>query len=102
MLEHDDSWLVAAIAVALSPDNGVVSHGDLKEAFAAWRGVDLHSDGAFDRNVLRPALTSRGLEPGPRVNKIVHLVERCRRTSEIPSRLLEDVRERLRLLGSGT
>lgn len=96
-LQHDDAWLVAAIAVALSPENGVVAHGDLKQAFAAWRGVEEHSDGAFDRNVLRPALASRGLEmPGPRLNKIVYLVERCRRTSEFPARLLEDVRARLR------
>ena len=70
-LQHDDAWLVAAIAVALSPENGVVAHGDLKQAFALWRGVEEHSDGAFDRNVLRPALASRGMEPGPRVNKIV-------------------------------
>ena len=33
--------------------------------------------------------------PGPRLNKIVYLVERCRRTSEFPARLLEDVRDRL-------
>lgn len=95
-LQHEDAWLVAAIAVALSPENGVVAHGDLKRAFAQWRGVEEHSDGAFDRNVLRPALASRGLEmPGPRLNKIVYLVERCRRTSEFPARLLEDVRARL-------
>lgn len=94
-LQHDDAWLIAAIAVALSPDNGVVAHGDLKRAFARWRGVEEHSDGAFDRNILRPALTSRGLEPGPRVNKIVYLVERCRRTAEFPARLLDDVRARL-------
>jgi hypothetical protein len=95
-LEDDDAWLVAAIAVALSPDNGVVAHGDLKRAFALWRGVDVHSDGAFDRNVLRPALESRSIElPGPRLNKIVYLVERCRRTSEFPAHVLGDVRERL-------
>lgn len=95
-LQHDDAWLVAAIAVALSPENGVVAHGDLKQAFAQWRGGEVHSDGAFDRNVLRPALTSRGLElPGPRMNKIVYLVDRCRRTSEFPQRILEDVRARL-------
>lgn len=98
-LQHDDAWLIAAIAVALSPDNGVVAHGDLKRAFALWRGTEEHSDGAFDRNVLRPALTSRGLEPGPRVNKIVYLVERCRRTAEFPTRLLEDVRTRLAGMG---
>lgn len=98
-LQHDDGWLIAAIAVALSPDNGVVAHGDLKRAFALWRGIEEHSDGAFDRNVLRPALTSRGLEPGPRVNKIVYLVERCRRTAEFPARLVQDVRARLAALG---
>lgn len=98
-LQHDDAWLIAAIAVSLSPDNGVVAHGDLKRAFARWRGIEEHSDGAFDRNVLRPALTSRGLEPGPRVNKIVSLVERCRRTAEFPARLQNDVRARLRTLG---
>jgi len=102
-LQHDDAWLVAAIAVALSPDNGVVAHGDLKQAFAAWRGAEVHSDGAFDRNVLRPALASRGLEmPGPRLNKIVYLVERCRRTSEFPVRLLDDIRTRLRAAGFDT
>lgn len=95
-LQHDDAWLIAAIAVALSPDNGVVAHSDLKQAFARWRGTEVHSDGAFDRNVLRPALTSRGLEmPGPRMNKIVYLVDRCRRTSEFPERILDDVRARL-------
>lgn len=99
-LQHDDAWLVAAIAVALSPEHGVVAHGDLKRAFALWRGTEVHSDGAFDRNVLRPALASRGLEmPGPRLNKIVYLVERCRRTSEFPTRLLDDVRTRLRAAG---
>lgn len=101
-LQHDDAWLVAAIAVALSPEHGVVAHGDLKRAFALWRGTEVHSDGAFDRNVLRPALASRGLEmPGPRLNKIVYLVERCRRTSEFPTRLLDDVRARLRAVGMG-
>jgi hypothetical protein len=94
-LQHDDTWLVAAIAVALSPDNGVVPHGDLKRAFAVWRGTDEHSDGAFDRNVLRPALAARGLEAGPRMNKIVLLVERSRRTAEFPARVLDDVRARL-------
>jgi hypothetical protein len=94
-LEHDDVWLVGAIAVALSPEAGVVAHGDLKRAFARWRGADEHSDGAFDRNVLRPALSARGLEAGPRMNKIVLLVERCRRTAEFPSRVLDDVRRRL-------
>ncbi len=99
-LQHDDAWLVAAIAVALSPEHGVVAHGDLKRAFAAWRGTEVHSDGAFDRNMLRPALASRGLEmPGPRLNKIVYLVERCRRTSEFPARLLDDIRARLRAAG---
>jgi len=99
-LQHDDAWLVAAIAVALSPEHGVVAHGELKRAFALWRGAEEHSDGAFDRNVLRPALASRGLEmPGPRLNKIVYLVERCRRTSEFPTRLLDDVRARLRAVG---
>lgn len=95
-LQHDDTWLTAAIAVALSPENGVVAHGDLKRAFALWRGADEHSDGAFDRNVLRPALAARGIEAGPRMNKIVLLVERCRRTAEFPARLQQDVRERLR------
>lgn len=94
-LQHDDAWLVAAIAVALSPEQGVVAHGDLKRAFALWRGVDEHSDGAFDRNVLRPSLGARGLEAGPRMNKIVLLVDRCRRTAEFPARLLDDVRARL-------
>lgn len=99
-LQDDDAWLVAAIAVALSPDNGVVAHGDLKRAFALWRGVEVHSDGAFDRNVLRPALESRSIElPGPRLNKIVYLVERCRRTSEFPAHVLRDVRDRLEALG---
>lgn len=94
-LQHDDVWLIGAIAVALSPENGVVAHADLKRAFALWRGVDEHSDGAFDRNVLRPALAARGIEAGPRMNKIVLLVERCRRTAEFPSRVLDDVRSRL-------
>ena len=94
-LQHDDAWLVAAIAVALSFDHGIVAHGDLKRAFATWRGVDVHSDGAFDRNVLRPALAARGIEAGPRMNKISLLVERCRRTAEFPARLLDDVRARL-------
>ncbi|MFI5428233.1 hypothetical protein [Aeromicrobium sp. UC242_57] len=95
-LQHDDAWLVAAIAVALSPDNGVVAHGDLKAAFARWRSTEVPSDGAFDRNLLRPALISRGLElPGPRMNKIVYLVDRCRRTSEFPPRILDDIRARL-------
>ena len=95
-LQHDDAWLVAAIAVALSPENGVVAHGDLKNAFARWRGTEVHSDGAFDRNILRPALTARGLEmPGPRMNKIVYLVDRCRRTAEFPQRVLDDIRVRL-------
>lgn len=99
-LQDDDAWLVAAIAVALSPDNGVVAHGELKRAFALWRGVEVHSDGAFDRNILRPALESRSIElPGPRLNKIVYLVERCRRTSEFPAHVLRDVQERLRVLG---
>ncbi|KAA1376046.1 hypothetical protein [Aeromicrobium fastidiosum] len=97
-LQHDDTWLIGAIAVALSPDGGVVAHGDLKRAFALWRGTDEHSDGAFDRNVLRPALAARGLEAGPRMNKIVLLVERCRRTAEFPSRVLDDVRDRLTAL----
>lgn len=98
-LQHDDAWLVAAIAVALSPENGVVAHADLKEAFARWRGVSVHSDGAFDRNVLRPALAARGLEtPGPRMNKIVLLVDRCRRTAEFPARVLDDVRARLAVI----
>ena len=63
------------------------------------RGIDEHSDGAFDRNVLRPAIDARGLDmPGPRLNKIVYLVDRCRRTSEFPRLLLDDVRTRLALL----
>lgn len=95
-LQHDDVWLIGAIAVALSPDHGVVAHGTLKQAFAQWRGSDEHSDGAFDRNVLRPALAARGIEAGPRMNKIVLLVERCRRTAEFPARVLDDVRTRLR------
>lgn len=94
-LQHDDVWLIGAIAVALSPDHGVVAHADLKRAFAQWRGTDEHSDGAFDRNVLRPALAARGIEAGPRMNKIVLLVERSRRTAEFPARVLDDVRSRL-------
>lgn len=94
-LEQEDVWLIGAIAVALSPDNGVVGHADLKQAFARWRGAEEHSDGAFDRNVLRPALAARGIEAGPRMNKIVLLVERSRRTAEFPARVLDDVRHRL-------
>lgn len=95
-LEHDDTWLVAALAVALSPEHGVVGHGDLKDAFARWRGEAPMSDGTFDRNVLRPSLETRGVElPGRRLNKIVYLVERCRRTAEFPPRVLAEVRERL-------
>ncbi len=95
-LQHDDAWLVAAIAVALSPEHGVVGHAQLKEAFARWREEPERSDGAFDRNVLRPALESRGVElPGPRLNKILYLVERCRRTHEFPARVLDLVRARL-------
>lgn len=98
-LQHDDAWLIAAIAVALSPDHSAVAHPDLKGAFALWRGTEEHSDGAFDRNVLRPALAARGLEAGPRMNKIVLLVERCRRTAEFPVRVLDDVRARLTSVG---
>lgn len=96
-LDGDDAWLVAALAVALSPAHGVVGHAELKAAFARWRGEDaVRSDGAFDRNVLRPALASRGIDlPGPRLNKIVYLVERCRRTREFPERVLQDIRRRL-------
>lgn len=95
-LEHDDAWLVAALAVALSPDHGIVGHADLKAAFAAWRGEPEMSDGTFDRNVLRPSLEARGVElPGRRLNKIVYLVERCRRTAEFPPRVLDEVRARL-------
>lgn len=95
-LQHDDAWLVAAIAVALSPENGVVPHAELKTAFARWRGEEERSDGAFDRNLLRPALESRGVElPGARLNKILYLVERCRRTDEFPAHLLDAVRRRL-------
>lgn len=95
-LQHDDAWLVAAIAVALSPDNGVVPHAQLKAAFGRWRDEPERSDGAFDRNVLRPALEARGVElPGPRLNKILYLVERCRRTHEFPPRVLDQVRARL-------
>ena len=95
-LQHDDAWLVGALAVALSPDNGVVGHADLKRAFADWRGTEVPSDGSFDRNVLRPALERRAVElPGPRLNKILYLVERCRRTSEFPPHVLREVRERL-------
>ncbi|MEH3034801.1 MAG: hypothetical protein PGN07_12465 [Aeromicrobium erythreum] len=54
------------------------------------------SDGSFDRNVLRPALERRAVElPGPRLNKILYLVERCRRTAEFPPPVLEQVRRRL-------
>jgi hypothetical protein len=95
-LEHDDAWLVAALAVALSPEHGVVGHADLKAAFAAWRDEPEMSDGTFDRNVLRPSLEARGVElPGRRLNKIVYLVERCRRTAEFPPRVLDEVRARL-------
>lgn len=94
--EHDDTWLVAAIAVALSPEHGVVGHAELKRAFAAWRGIEEPSDGSFDRNVLRPALDRRAIElPGPRLNKIHYLVERCRRTGEFPPQVLADVRAHL-------
>lgn len=99
-LQHDDAWLVAALAVALSPENGVVAHGELKRAFALWRDEPERSDGAFDRNLLRPALEARAVElPGPRLNKIVYLVERCRRTSEFPAPVLADLRARLAELG---
>ena len=95
-LEGDDLWLVGALAVALSPEHGVVAHGDLKAAFAQWRGVPEPSAGSFDRTILRPALEQRGIElPGPRLNKIVYLVEWSRRTSEFPERMLDDVRSRL-------
>lgn len=95
-LEDDDLWLVGALAVALSPENGVVAHGDLTAAFARWRGVPEPSAGTFDRTILRPALERRGIElPGPRLNKIVYLVEWSRRTSEFPERILADVRSRL-------
>ncbi len=95
-LEGDDLWLVGALAVALSPEHGVVAHGDLKAAFARWRGVPEPSAGSFDRTILRPALEQRGIElPGPRLNKIVYLVEWSRRTSEFPERMLDDVRSRL-------
>lgn len=100
-LEHDDAWLVAAIAVALSPEPGLVGHADLKRAFALWRGAEELSVGTFDRNVLRPALESREIElPGPRLNKILYLVERCRRTHEFPEHVLADIRERLDELGA--
>ena len=96
-LEADDAWLAGALAVALSPPHGVVAHADLKAAFAAWRGIDEPSVGAFDRGVLRPALASRSIElPGPRLNKIVYLVERCRATNEFPPHILQQVTERLR------
>jgi hypothetical protein len=96
MLADSDAWLVAALAVALSPANGVVSHAALKAAFATWRGIDEPSDGGFDRNVLRPALTSRGMDmPGPRMNKIAYLVDRCRRTAEFSDYILADVARRL-------
>ncbi|GAA2068327.1 hypothetical protein GCM10009821_00060 [Aeromicrobium halocynthiae] len=96
-LEGDDLWLVGALAVALSPEHGVVAHGDLKAAFARWRGVPEPSAGTFDRTIMRPALEQRGIElPGPRLNKIVYLVEWSRRTSEFPERILDDVRSRLR------
>ncbi|GAA2090863.1 hypothetical protein IDH50_14660 [Aeromicrobium tamlense] len=92
-LEGDDGWLVGALAVALSPPHGVVAHGDLKTAFATWRGIPEPSDGAFDRNVLRPALARRSIDlPGPRLNKIVYLVERCRATTEFPPRILDEIR----------
>lgn len=99
MLSDHDAWLVAALAVALSPDNGVVSHAALKTAFATWRGIDEPSDGGFDRNVLRPALTARGMEmPGPRMNKIAYLVDHCRRTHEFADYIVADVRRRLAAL----
>ncbi len=98
-LERDDSWLVAALAVALSPEHGVVPHGELKAAFAAWRGIAEPSVGSFDRNVLRPAVEARAPElPGTRLNKIAFLVERCRRTAEFPPPVLDEVRRRLRSL----
>ncbi|MGJ9412565.1 hypothetical protein ACHAAC_07620 [Aeromicrobium sp. CF4.19] len=102
-LQGEDAWIVAAIAVALSPEHGVVSHGDLKHAFAVWRGIEEPSAGTFERNVLRPALESRRIElPGARLNKIVYLVEWCRRTSEFPDRVLADVRRRLDASGAPT
>ncbi|WP_374999430.1 hypothetical protein [Aeromicrobium sp. CTD01-1L150] len=95
-LQGDDAWLIAAIAVALSPEHGVVAHGDLKRAFAQWRGTQEMSAGSFERNVLRPALESRGIElPGARLNKIVYLVQWCRRTAEFPEHVLAEVRQRL-------
>lgn len=102
-LEQSDAWLVAALAVALSPDNEVVAHGELKAAFAAWRGIAEPSVGSFDRNVLRPALQSRGVElpAGARLNKIVYLVERCRRTAEFPAHVLDEIRDRLGSLRDG-
>lgn len=100
-LQHDDAWLVGALAVALSPEPGLVGHADLKRAFALWRGVEEPSVGTFDRNVLRPALEAREIElPGPRLNKILYLVERCRRTHEFPERVLDEIRDRLADLGA--
>jgi len=100
-LASDDAWLVAALAVALSPNDEIVAHRDLKAAFAAWRGVEEPSVGSFDRNVLRPALRARGVElaAGARLNKIVYLVERCRRTGEFPPHVLQEIRDRLSALG---
>lgn len=94
--ENDDAWLVAALAVALSPEPGVVGHHELKSAFERWRGTEPLSTGAFDRKVLRPALERRGIDlPGPRLNKIVYLVERARATAEFSPHLLAEVRSRL-------
>lgn len=95
-LEHDDTWLVAALAVALSPEHGVVSHGDLRSAYARWRGIPEPSDGSFDRTVLRPALAARSIElPGARLNKIWYLVERCRQTAEFPPSILVELQRRV-------
>lgn len=99
-LEHDDAWLTGAIAVALSGDQGIVSHKDLKAAIGLWRGGEIRSDSQFERQYLRPALDSRGIElPGARLNKIVYIVEKCRRTGEFPPGMLDEIRTRLAELG---
>lgn len=100
-MEHDDAWLAGAIATALSGEQSIVAHKDLKAAIGAWRGTEIRSDGQFDRQYLRPALESRGIElPGARLNKIVYIVERCRRTGEFPPAMLDDIRARLSELGT--
>lgn len=99
-LEHDDAWLTGAIAVALSDEQGIVAHKELMAAIGLWRGTEIRSASQFERQYLLPAVESRGIElPGARLNKIVYIVERCRRTGEFPEPMLTEIRERLAALG---